>query len=577
MSPRLPVWVAALLTCGLFSPDAFADPPRFVGRARITNPSFTGTRNTMMYDVQVTVDGTGADADHLARVGFVPTSDYTTCSDASVEWKWASSQTFDTTAVRTWSLYNFVPGTAYTYKIEVGDPSGTTRVRCGNLRTAATPTPELPTYLGRLNLQYAKSGAAYDTKYVVFETDDCGRGEPGGASYYIVAVDVDAETIVWYLDVGAMTGLGGVGSAFHYHQGATPQDDSVLLNVSKTHMYEWAFDGTEVHSRDFAPSGECAGNSDSAGPCVHHDVFSSNDSGNTYMLATRAAPADAMGTAWESKCGTGSRFLDDGFRVVDENWDLLADYSLMTDYGYDPTIDGGPDATAVAARRDSCNNSNWQNTFDPAYGMMDWLHENSIAASSFGGSEVIDLSMREWDQILRFDASTGDLLWSLSPHAGYTDWPVRKESTVAGRVGWQGQHGVHAIDDDTLMLLDNSGGGPAGSRVLEVELRSAPVSATITKSWILVDAAGDPLTCNIEGAAQQVPGSTDHVLATCAPEYSIIELDDPTGNSGTPPPLLVGLPDGRGTEPICTTGGPTNVHDIHGWHKGFAATRIGEF
>jgi len=575
MSPRLAP-VAALLAFALFSSDASAVVPRFVGRVRIANPSFNGIANTLMYDVGVTVDGTASDADHAARVGFVPTSDYTSCSDASVEWKWASPQTFDTTTTRTWSLYNFVPGTAYTYKIELGDPSGTTRVRCGSLRTMTSATPQLPTYLGRLNLQYAKSGATYDTKYVLFETNDCGAGEPGGPSYYLVAVDVDAEAIVWYLDVGAMTGLSASGSGFHYQQGLTPQEDRVLLNVSKRRMYQWAFDGTEIHSRDFAPDGECSGDAGSAGPCVHHDVFTSNDTGNTYMLSTSASAQDAIGTAWESNCGTGSLFFEDGFRVVDEDWDDLAEYSLMADYGYDPTIDGGPSAAGVAARPEACDSSLW-NSFDPAYGYIEWTHVNSISASSFGGSEVVDLSLREWDQILRFDAATGDLVWKLSSNSGYSDWgSVRKESTIAGRASFKGQHDVHAIGDDTLLMLDNNGNGGSGSRVLELELRSMPLSATITKAWAVVDAAGDPLNCTIEGTGQQVPDS-DHVLAMCATGYSFAELDDPTGNSGTAPPLFVNLADGRGAEPVCTTGGPTNIHDIQGWHKGYPASRLGEF
>ena len=567
---------AAVLVFALASPDASAAPPRFVGRPRITNPSFNGIANTMMYDVRVTVDGTGADADHAARVGFVPTSDYTTCSDATVAWKWASSQTFDTTTARTWSLYNFVPGTAYTYKIEVGDPSGTTRVKCGSLRTTAMATPQLPTYLGRLNLQYAKSGDPYDTKYVLFETNDCGKGEVGGASYYLVAVDVDAEAIVWYLDVGAMTGLAGSGSGFRYQQGLTPQDDRVLENTGKRQLFEWAFDGTENHSRDFAPDGECSGDAGSNGPCVHHDVFHSNETGNTYMLSTQTSTTGPTGTEWESKCGgTGSVFLNDGFRAVDENWDDLGQYYLMSDYGYDPTIDGGPEAASVASRPDSCKASLW-NSFDPAHGVMEWTHVNSIAASSFGGSEVIDLSLREWDQILRFDAATGDLIWRLSSNDGYTDWgPVRKESGITGRATFKGQHNVHAIAEDTLMMLDNNG-DTAGSRVLELELRTAPLSATITKSWAVVDAAGDPLNCTIEGSGEQVPDS-DHVLAMCATEYAFVELDDPTGNNGTPPPLFVQLPDGHGAEDICTTGGPTNIHDIQGWHKGYPASRLGEF
>src|SRR5207342_280334 len=95
----------------------------------------------------------------------------------------------------------FVPGTAYRYKVTVGDPSRTVRVRCGTL-----PTAELPTNLANLNLEFAKSGAAYDTKYVVMETSDCGTSTSGGAKYYIAAVDIENEAIVWYLDVAAMVG-----------------------------------------------------------------------------------------------------------------------------------------------------------------------------------------------------------------------------------------------------------------------------------------------------------------------------------------------------------------------------------
>src|SRR6185436_1341870 len=126
-------------------------------------------------------------------------------------WKWARSQTFDATGTRTWTLYNFVPGTAYRYKVMVGDPSGVVRVQCGRL-----PTPRLPTELANLNLQFAKSGA-YDAKYMILETDDCGAGTPRGARYYVVAVDTDEEAIVWYLDVAAMAGRpGATGSGLSY-------------------------------------------------------------------------------------------------------------------------------------------------------------------------------------------------------------------------------------------------------------------------------------------------------------------------------------------------------------------------
>src|SRR5262245_33337788 len=118
--------VATLL---LIANEAHAATPRLVGRPAVDHASSGGTPNTLMYDVTVTVDGTGADADHAAVVGYVPAGDFTSCTDTSVPWKWARAQTFDATDTRTWTLYNFVPGRAYRYKVMVGDPSGTVRVR----------------------------------------------------------------------------------------------------------------------------------------------------------------------------------------------------------------------------------------------------------------------------------------------------------------------------------------------------------------------------------------------------------------------------------------------------------------
>src|SRR4029078_10199093 len=104
-----------------------------------------------------------------------------------------------------------------------------------NLRTAAATTPTLPTDLSYLNLQYTKAGAPYDTRSLGFERSDCGLDTaPAGARYSVVAVDVDAETIVWYLDIEAMTGITNAsGSGFHYQEGLTSTDDRILPKSEK--------------------------------------------------------------------------------------------------------------------------------------------------------------------------------------------------------------------------------------------------------------------------------------------------------------------------------------------------------
>jgi hypothetical protein len=570
-----PIASACALAIALASSPASAATPRIVGTPVVRNPSWNGVANTMMYDVQVTVSGTGSDAGHGAVVGYVAADDYTTCADATVPWKWSHEETFDSSATQTWRLYNFVPGTAYRYKVLIGGESGTPRARCGALRTTAAPTPTLPENLAALDLQYEKSGA-FDTKYVLFETDDCGEGTAEGVGYYFVAVDPNAEAIVWYLDVAALSGVADpLGSGFSYEAGATPGEGRVLLTVDKRYLYEWAFDGTENRSWDFAPSDECDGSTGSAGPCIHHDIAESDASGNTYVLTSRESAMDATGTPWESNCGTGSRFLDDGYAVLDSDWALADDRSLMTTYDFDPGVDGGPNAVHNAARRSACDSATWTHAFDPAYGVIEYTHANALAVSSFGRNEVVDLSLREWNQVIRFDADTGDVVWRLSPDPDYSDWDkIELAEGIVGDDDFAEQHDVHAIDRDTLMMLDNSGNGP-DARVLQIDLDSSSMVPTISKAWAVVDASGAPMVCPLEGTAQNIPGS-DHVMAMCAEQYAFIELDDPTGADGTPPPLFIQLPDGT-PDDICTSGGPSSRASILGWHKAFPMATIGEF
>jgi hypothetical protein len=314
------------------------------------------------------------------------------------------------------------------------------------------------------------------------------------------------------------------------------------------------------------------------GPCIHHDIVRSNDTGNTYAVAAKVSAVDPTDTEWDARCDTTSRFLDEGYVVLDSDWSVAGDNFLIEDQGFDPAVDGGPNASAFAMAPGSCDSRHWSGTFDSAYGIIDWGHQNALSVSSFDGDEVIDLSYKQWDRILRFDAATGDLLWSLSPNAGYSDWGrVRVDASVTGAADFDSQHDVHAISSNRLMMVDNRG-EPTGSRVLEIELTEGPPAMTwIRKSWAITDAAGDPVRCPIEGTGHQVPGSTDdHILSICAEEFAIMELTDPTGASGTPPPLYISLPDGTPVD-FCLSGGPAARGEIMGWHKAYPLDRVGEF
>ncbi len=228
----------------------------------------------------------------------------------------------------------------------------------------------------------------------------------------------------------------------------------------------------------------------------------------------------------------------------------------MTNYGYDPAVDPGPNAAATSMRPSSCDATTWNAYFDPAYGSIDWTHANSLAAVRSGTMEVLDVSLKEWDQVLRVNSTTGALIWRLSADPSDSDWgTLGKAAGIAGAAAFADQHDVHATATNTIMLFDNQG-DPTGARVLEIGLVPASSSASINKSWAVVDDAGDPLACNLEGSGNTIPGST-RVLAMCNDSHSFSELTDATGNTGSAPPLYVYLPDGT-SEDYCSVGGPTD-------------------
>jgi hypothetical protein len=557
---------------------ALAAVPRIVGSPVIDNPSFNGVANTMMYTVTVAVDGTAADRAHDAKVGFVSDDDYTTCTGTTA-WKWSHSQRFDTTDTRSWTLYNFLPGTSYRYKVTIGT-GGSARSRCGALTTTTASTPTVPANLAALNLVYDWGGASHpaDTRYVLVETEDCGTSGSSPTRQYVVVLDPVNEAIVWYLDIAAASNVrGGTSTGYRYQPGTTDTSGRIVMTVDRRYVFEWAFDGTVINSHDFGAGDECAGTTGSEGPCPHHDVFKSDDTGRTYVLASKRTTVDATGTAWDRSCGTDAYFVDDGFDVLSSRSDdVTAEHSVMSDYGYDPTVDGGPHEAELSSRPAACEADTWNNIFDPAWGTIDWTHANAIGASKYGASEMVDVSLKEWNQVLRFNANTGELVWSLSSESGWSDFgTIGKAAGIVGDADFAGQHEVHPVGPDTLLIFDNHGAG-GGARVLELALDTSAWSATIEKSWAMVDAGGRALGCGIEGSGELVPDSADgHVLGDCPAKYTISELDDPTGNTGTPA-LSISLPDGT-HDAFCTAGGPTSRASIMGWQRAFPLAHVGEF
>jgi hypothetical protein len=249
----------------------------------------------------------------------------------------------------------------------------------------------------------------------------------------------------------------------------------------------------------------------------------------------------------------------------------------MEDFEYDPVTDGGPHEGVS-----DCASSTWGTNF--AYDAIDWTHVNSISASStFGGPEMVDLSLKQWDQIVRLNPITNDLVWRLSPHESYSDMDLVMGPGVTGAATFGDQHDVHSDGAGHLLMFDNT--GDTDSRVLRISFKGAvgrapPTTATIDRSWIMVDADGNPLSCPIEGSGEIVPGTSgSSVLALCNAEYTIAELSDPDGEidddgDGVPddvPALVVSLPESE----YCPGG--TDRDSIGGWFRAFPLATLGEF
>jgi hypothetical protein len=146
-----------MLTLFLFVLSAFAARPMLsLNAAGITNPTFGGTANTMMF--KIPIDYTMAmkmGVDHDTYVGIGPSGASgaaSTCSKTNnvpvggtgTAFTWSKVQVGanNLAGTLTFTVYNFVPGATYYWKAAVGGAvSGTWNTFCNG--GAALPTPTL--------------------------------------------------------------------------------------------------------------------------------------------------------------------------------------------------------------------------------------------------------------------------------------------------------------------------------------------------------------------------------------------------------------------------------------------------
>jgi hypothetical protein len=568
-----------------------------VTSAVVENPEFNGVPNTMMYTVTVTVDDTYDNMRHRGEIAFTSkgagVGNPAAGCPATTDYTWSSaSHVFSDADTWTFPLYNLQPGTSYYYMVRTGT-SANYKYSCGALTTKAAPTPTVPSALADLNLSVDNSSHVYATKYVMFDTDGCGENEN-----YLVAMDADTGNIVWYLNIPAVSGIADAkigGWRFQEAGDGYLTSDRIVATLSsaeaREYLVELELDGTVLHWKDFglndagADGHRCDGNSRSHGPCPHHDAFKSDLTGETYVLtAENSDVSTSRNPTWtHARCTDKNpyRFVGDGYQTLSEDYSTFVDTSLIEDLGYDPagTLPG-PDAPAGCATA-----AGLSQTLSPSFNWIDWIHTNAIAGTPDGA--YLDLSLKEFDQVIRVaaDGTSTSPVWRLSSYADYSDFTLDLgPDIVTGSAGFAGQHDVHSVDDDTIMMFDNEGdvdaiSGVEKSRVLSIDLDEVAGTATIDKSWALVeDVSTRPgtLDCPTKGSAQLIPGDStgDRVLALCHEHFSIEELSDPTGFPSAPL-LYIAIPD----PPAEVCGGTTESsrRGVTGWYRAYPLDSFGDF
>jgi hypothetical protein len=564
-----------------------------VSGVTVTNPVFHGEPNLMMYTVTATADDTFDDERHDAAVGFTttaPPARYPHACPSGATYAWSPTKRFSRSDTLSWTLYNFQPGTNYYYAIRTGSP-GYYEYTCGALWTADAPTPKLPDALDELAgaLTLEKSSGS-NTKYVMFDTDDCDEHN------HIVALDTTTGRIVWYLDLPAVTGIVDVKvGGWRYQPRGTNKrtTDRIVAALSvdshRSYLYEMELDGTVLHHKNFDVFGSggdghlCDGSGpESVGPCPSHDAYQSDATGATYALVSGASGVGiGRNDTWSKPvCKeriSAYQFLHDGVQAVDDNYGVLFTNYFMDDYGYNPALDPGPNAPAGCA-----DSPAWIHSLDPSYLWIDWLHVNTVCGSY--DEQYLDISMKQMDQVARIQADgggTGSPHWTLAGDSSYSSFGALGigGSVASGTATFASQHDVHEVAPGSILLLDNKGNasspGTFASRALWIDFtEGATMSARIVKSWALVGnnpTVISPLQCPYKGSAELVPGDDDSVLALCHDEWVIEELNDPSG-AETSPSLYIEVP------PVDTcplTG--TDRLGIDGWYRAYPLGTIGDY
>ncbi|MEQ1500764.1 MAG: aryl-sulfate sulfotransferase [Myxococcota bacterium] len=226
---------------------------------------------------------------------------------------------------------------------------------------------------------------------------------------------------------------------------------------------------------------------------VHHDVYGRD--GLLYVLNADLAP------------GYGGPYVVDGVYVLDPSGAVIGSWSLASVV---EVTGGGP----------IDHDLYWESAFP---GAIDWSHANSIQVDEAGDWT---LSLSHLRSIVRVDGlrspTPGALRWILGgdpTNVLPTDFAITDPDDRTDDETFAHQHHAVPLPDGRIRMLDNGLFGP--SRILELRPDEATGTAAITGAWSI------GVDCAYEGAVVELDNG--HLLATCAPDRTIHEVDPVTG------------------------------------------------
>ena len=165
-------------------------------------------------------------------------------------------------------------------------------------------------------------------------------------------------------------------------------------------------------------------------------------------------------------------------------------YFTYTQRHLDLSADGGPSDTLVSGHQlvrvnadgsqhtvfDAWDHFTLADNVEPIAAEPDFDHPNAIAIAPDGNYIV---SWRNFDAITKIDATTGEILWTLT-----APWSVvHGDFTIQGDPldGFSAQHSVRVIGADDLLLFDNgTHHAPPMSRAVEYQIDEGAKTATMT-------------------------------------------------------------------------------------------------